>query len=318
MKTLTRRSALSLSGAALLGLAACSASPGRDERVAERYAPQGQFFRVGGQRIHVVARGRGPDLVLIHGASGNARDFTFSFTGAVGDRYRTFAVDRPGLGWSDHADGDASPVSQARALRAAIRQLGVRRPILLGQSYGAAVAMAWALEAPGDVAGLVLVSGTTLPWPDELTASSTALSTARTRAALARVIASFANETNAAALLPVLFAPQRPPAGYGDFVGIGLAIRATSIRNNALQIAALRPALEKMAPLYPALPMPIEIVHGDADRIVAARLHSIPLAEQLPQANLTLIPDAGHMPHHTHRNQVIAAIDRAARRAGLR
>ncbi len=317
MANQTRRS-FALSGAALAGLAACGAAPGRDDRVAERYAPQGQFVSAGGRRIHVVSKGRGPDLVLIHGASGNARDFTFRFTGDVEGRYRTHTVDRPGLGWSDYTEGDASPIAQARALRAAIRQLGVRRPIVLGQSYGAAVAMAWALEAPGDVAGLVLVSGTTLPWPEELTASSTALSTARARARLAPVIASIANETNTAALLPVLFAPQRPPAGYEDFVGIDLALRAETIRNNALQIAALRPALEQMAPLYPSLPMPIEIVHGARDRIVAPRLHAIPLSERLPRANLTLIPGAGHMPHHTHTGLVIAAIDRAAARAGLR
>ncbi len=317
MVNLTRRSALT-SGAALLGLTACGASSARDEEVAERYAPQGKFVNVGGRRIHVVSRGRGPDLVLIHGASGNARDFTFRFTGAVESRYRTHAVDRPGLGWSDFAAGDASPIAQARALRAATRQLGVRRPIILGHSYGAAVAMAWALEAPGEVAGLVLVAGTTLPWPEELTATSTALSTARTRAALAPVIASFANEENIATFLPRVFAPQRPPAGYAEFVGIALALRAGAIRNNALQIDALRPALGQMAPLYPSLPMPIEVVHGSADRIVSADIHATPLARQLPRANLTLIPGAGHMPHHTHSRQVIAAVNRAATRSGLR
>ncbi len=317
MKYLTRRS-FALSGTALLGLAACGASPAREKEVAERYAPQGEFVTVGGRRIHVVTRGRGPDLVLIHGASGNARDFTFRFTDAVEDRYRIHAVDRPGLGWSEFTEGDASPIAQARALRAAIRQRGVRRPILLGHSYGAAVALAWALEAPREVAGLVLVAGTNLPWPEELTATSVALSTARTRAALAPVIASFANEDNIATVLPRVFAPQRPPAGYAEFVGIGLALRAETIRSNALQIDALRPALDQMAPLYPSLPMPIEVVHGSADRIVSAEIHATPLAQQLPRANLTLIPGAGHMPHHTHMAQVIGATNRAARRAGLR
>jgi len=318
MANFTRRSALALSGAALIGLAACGAASGRTEPLAERYPPQGKFVMVGRRRIHVVSRGSGPDLVLIHGSSGNARDYTFRFTEAVERRYHAHAVDRPGLGWSDFAEGDTSPIAQARALRAATQQLGVRRPIVLGQSYGAAVALAWALEAPRDVAGLVLVSGTTLPWPDELSASSAVLRTARTRAALAPVIASIANQANAAAFLPTLFAPQRPPAGYADYIGIELALRAETIRNNALQIAALRPALEQMAPRYTSLPMPIEIVHGSRDRIVAPRLHAVPLSERLPGANLTLIPDAGHMPHHTHRAQVIAAIDRAAARAGLR
>ena len=40
--------------------------------------------------------GAGPDLVLIHGSSGNTRDFTFGFVDTVKDRYRVIVFDRPG------------------------------------------------------------------------------------------------------------------------------------------------------------------------------------------------------------------------------
>jgi hypothetical protein len=46
------------------------------------WPPQGRFVEVEGRRVHAVTRGQGPDLVLIHGASGNVRDMTFdSWTG---------------------------------------------------------------------------------------------------------------------------------------------------------------------------------------------------------------------------------------------
>ncbi len=84
-------------------------------------------------------------MILIHGASGNTRDFTFDLAKRLDDRYRVIAFDRPGLGWSDSAgDAGVSPLVQADILRAAADQLGVRNPIVVGHSYGGAVAMAWA------------------------------------------------------------------------------------------------------------------------------------------------------------------------------
>ena len=53
-----------------------SALAARRERAAEAAAgPLGQFVTVDGIRVHALIRGAGPDLVLLHGASGNLRDF---------------------------------------------------------------------------------------------------------------------------------------------------------------------------------------------------------------------------------------------------
>ncbi len=62
-------------------------------------------------------------------------------------------MDRPGLGYSSrvHDDHDGafagsaeSPADQAGLLAAALAQMGVLQPIVVGHSYGATVAMAWA------------------------------------------------------------------------------------------------------------------------------------------------------------------------------
>ena len=71
-------------------------------------------------------------------------------------------------------------------------------------------------------------------------------------------------------------------------------------------------------PSLPSLALPIELVHGDADTIVPLTIHSLPLSQRLPNAQLIVLPGVGHMPHHTHPEVVLAAIDRAAARAGLR
>jgi hypothetical protein len=49
----------------------------RASRAEAATPPSGQFLEIEGRRIHYVESGDGPPLVLIHGAFGSLRDFTF-------------------------------------------------------------------------------------------------------------------------------------------------------------------------------------------------------------------------------------------------
>ncbi|WP_293572755.1 alpha/beta fold hydrolase [Phaeobacter sp.] len=150
----------------------------REAVAVAKYPPLGQFVDVGGARIHLLDLGQpagrtaddpAPDLVLIHGASGHIRDMTFRLAPALRDRYRVIIVDRPGLGYSDAANSNGASLSeQAALIRAATTQIGAQKPIVLGQSYGSGVALAWALDAPGSLAALVTVAGVSHPWPTPL------------------------------------------------------------------------------------------------------------------------------------------------------
>ena len=64
--------------------------------------------------------------------------------------------------------------------------------------------------------------------------------------------------------------------------------------------------------------MPIELIHGDADTTVPPHIHAQVFAAEVPSANLQMLPGVGHMPHHADPEATVAAIDRAASRAGLR
>ncbi|MEO0865032.1 MAG: alpha/beta hydrolase, partial [Pseudomonadota bacterium] len=72
----------------------------RERDAAATYPPQGQLLDVAGVTVHAEQVGSGPDVVLIHGASGNTRDWTFAFADMIKDRYRVTMLDRPGLGWT--------------------------------------------------------------------------------------------------------------------------------------------------------------------------------------------------------------------------
>jgi len=297
----------------------------REAETEARFPPTGQMVRVGGTDVHVVVKGEGPDLVLIHGAGGNARDFTFRFMDRLTDRYRVFAVDRPGLGWSGRAEpgldaafsNDAeNPAEQARILADAVQQLGGRRPLVLGHSYGGSVAMAWAQEA--EAAGLVIVSGATMPWPGPLQTYYRVFGSVTGSALGAPLISAWVPEARVHEALESVFAPAPVPDGYYSGAAVPLAIRIDTHRANARQVKTLRPNLVEMSARYADLALPVEIVHGTADTTVRPEVHAEPLMEALPNARLSLLEGVGHSPHHTAPEAVVAAIDRAAERAGLR
>ncbi|MDR7125274.1 alpha/beta hydrolase [Pseudotabrizicola sp. 4114] len=307
--------------AALIGFGLIAATNGRlsarEQAAVQLHPPTGQFVAVDGVRVHLQMAGSGPDLVLIHGANGNLREFTFALMDQLSDRYRVIAVDRPGLGYSDPLpDNGASVQDQARLLQQAVAQIGVQNPIVLGQSYGGAVALAWALQTPP--AALVLISSPSLPWPGELDSWYRITATSLGRATLVPLASAFVSHGFVRRTIDQVFAPQTAPPGYADHLGIGLTLRRESMAANIMQINSLRPQIEVMRQDYPQLDLPIELVHGDADTIVPLHIHSAPLMDLIPQGHLTVLPGAGHMPHHTHPEAVIAAIDRAAARAGLR
>lgn len=314
---LSRRHVLSLAAAApLAACAPATRNPDRDGvTVLPAYPPTGRMLKVNGRTVHAHIEGRGPDVILLHGASGSTRDFTFDIVDRLAPRYRVVAFDRPGLGYSErlHARGE-SPAEQAAHLDAAAAQLGVRRAVVLGHSYGAAVAMAWALNHPGRVAGVVSLSGVTMPWPGEL-GGFYALASSQIGGAL---VATFASRGTALRVLRTVFAPQTPPPGYADYIGIDLALRRDSLRASARQVDTLKPHLAAMAPRYRGLRLPVEVVHGTRDQAVSIDIHARALAPRLPRGRLTELSGIGHMPHHVAPGAVLAAIDRAAARGGLR
>jgi pimeloyl-ACP methyl ester carboxylesterase len=298
----------------------------REATATVSYPPQGRVVDVDGTPVHVLIAGSGPDLVLIHGASGNVRDWTFEFADRVSDRYRVIMFDRPGLGWTGRLPGKSgpwntrseTPMEQADILQKAGQIVGLDRPIVVGHSFGGAVAMAWALSQPEETAAVVMLGAVSNPWPGDLGWTYTVNGSALGGALLVPVLSAFVPQSYVDSSVESIFAPQPAPEGYAAHVGAGLVLRRESLRANAQQVNSLRPHIVKMSKRYGDLQMPFEIVHGDADTIVPLRIHSKPLSQQVQNGVLTVLPGVGHMPQHVAADEVEAAIDRAATRAGLR
>ena len=288
--------------------------------------PTGRLIEVEGRTVHAIVKGTGPDLVLIHGASGNARDMDLALGDRLASRYRVIMFDRPGLGYTEQvspayarpfATDVDSPLEQARLLQSAAARLGADRPIVLGHSYGGAVALAWAIDRPDTLSALVNLAGVSNPWPGSLGPLYKFVGTSLGGGILAPLIAALVPTSYIEDTIGTIFDPDPVPENYGHKVGASLALRPKSIRANARQVNWLRAEVVAMVEHYPQIELPVEIVHGDADTIVPLSVHSRPLAAQIPQSYLTILSGVGHMPHHSATDAVIAAIDRAAARANL-
>jgi pimeloyl-ACP methyl ester carboxylesterase len=298
----------------------------REASARENYPPSGQIVSLPEADIHLHVSGAGPDVVLIHGASGSLRDFTFDLAGRLAQDYRVIAVDRPGHGWSTRPldyqgvlnTAAEPPELQARLLREAVAEVGVTRPVIVGHSYGAAVALAWALDAPDETAGLVLMGGASMPWPGELDRFYRLNASLAGSALVIPVLTAFAPRSRIETSTARIFDPQPMPAGYLEHFGPLRSLSRSSMRANAQQVNSLRPHLVEMEKRYPRLEVPVELLHGTADTTVPLDIHSEPIAEILPNAVLSRLEGTGHMPHHARPEETVAAIGRVAARAGLR
>ena len=327
LKTITLAAAALGLGAALTGVAATKRAAASEQA----YPPLGDFVEVDGGRLHYVRKGAGPEVILLHGAGGNLREFTFDLMDRLTDRYTVTAFDRPGLGYSDHAPGHspmpwardgAGPAAQAAMLRDGAEALGIENPVLVGHSFGGIVSMAWAVdaldrEAATNPAAVVSLGGVLMPWPGGLGAFYTVNGHPFGGAVTIPLLSAFVTEGYVKASVDGIFAPQEPPEGYIDYIGAPLTIRPSTFRANVRQVNTLRPHVVAMAARYPELTLPVEILHGSSDTIVPPEIHPRGFLPLVPSANLVEMEGVGHMPHHADPEAAVAAVDRAASRAGL-
>lgn len=305
----------------LLGLLATLWQVRHRKALAEKIFPaEGTFVYIDGHPVHYVSQGNPsmPAVILLHGASGNTRDFTYDLVDRLSDRYHVIVFDRPGLGHTPPLASQGVTLSdQAALLSAAALKLGADQPIVVGQSFGGAVTMAWAVHFPDRIAAAVSIAGATYPWEGNLNRFYAHLADPLQGPVIANLIGAWASRDYVKSSISSIFAPQSAPQDYANYIGVPLILRPTSLIANAQQRTDLRAQLRALAPQYAGLSLPVEIIHGDADTTVGINVHATRMVNDIAGANLVALPGVGHMPHHTNPQAVVAAIDRAAMRAGL-
>ncbi|HXH13383.1 MAG TPA: alpha/beta hydrolase [Alphaproteobacteria bacterium] len=121
--------------------------------------------QIDGRELEYEVRGAGEPVVLVHGSH-----ITDAFAPLLGepvltDRHRLILYHRRGFAGSTHPDGPLSIAPQAADCRALMRHLGVHCAHILGHSYGGAIALQLALDAPEAVHSLALLEPALLMVP---------------------------------------------------------------------------------------------------------------------------------------------------------
>jgi pimeloyl-ACP methyl ester carboxylesterase len=276
---------------------------------------RGRFVDVDGVRLHYLDRGSGAALVMIHGLGSMIDDFVLSgLVARAAERYRVIVIDRPGYGRSSRPRGRLwTPAAQAELIHRALRRLDVYCPALLGHSFGASVAAAYALRFP--VERLLLVSGYYYPTVRLDAPLLVPPAIPLVGDAMRYTVSPILGRLLWPAWLRVLFAPAPVSRRFKPFPA-WMALRPLQLRAAAEDAAVLLPAANAMASEYPKLKVPTLIIAGAEDRYVSAQAHSMRLHREVAGSELVLVPGAGHMVHHVAAAQVMRAIEAEPVHAG--
>ena len=275
--------------------------------------PLGEFADIGGVRVHYIDRGKGTTIVLIHGANGTLQDFTATIFDQLAKQYRVIAIDRPGHGYSERPDGPVPVDRQAAVLQRLLTHLEVDRPVLVGFSFGAAVALAHALNYPDKTAALVTLAGAAYEWPVAINWKWRIPTWPIIGGFVADNLPQVVGRMIRSAAVRGAFLPD-PVAQEYENAPYGLMLRPVSFRANAADIRNLKSFLRSQGPRYPELEVPLVILAGDGDRVVSNRVHSLRLHAEVPNSELKLVPAAGHLLPYSRPEDVIAAIERGVAR----
>jgi pimeloyl-ACP methyl ester carboxylesterase len=262
--------------------------------------------------VDIGPRDSGLPIVMLHGASSNLEAMRRPLGDLLARNHRVILIDRPGHGWSDRPDGaaDASPARQAALISDALTNMGIKRVLLVGHSLAGAVVTAFALAEPSRVAGLVMLAPVTHPWPGGISWYYTLTSTPFIGDLFTYMLA----EPVGALLLPKVvesvFAPKLPPPDYAERTQAKLVLRPREFKANAQDVSALLDFVKQQSPHYSELKMPVAIFAGDSDDVVSVDIHSRAFAKMAPQAQLTVLPGVGHMPHYASPGLVAQAIEK--------
>lgn len=282
-----------------------------------RYPPVGEMVALGEGRVHVLRRGTGAPVVLLHGASSNLRGWTVSLFDAVAARHQAVAIDRPGHGWSERRSDDGhDPRVQARILHGALQELGVVRPVLVGHSWAGTVALAYALAYPENTGGILFLAGVSHPWPGGVGVQHEIAATPLLGPLFAWTLVTPAYLLYADTAIARVFGPDAAPANYREKAATALYSRPANFIANAHDLTRLKPIVTAMAPRYGEIRAPLIVLTGDTDDVIFTHLHSPPLAEKAPNGELRVLKGIGHMPHHAAPDAVLTAIDDLVARRG--
>src|SRR4051812_44639047 len=256
-------------------------------------------IRAAGLDVAYDRAGEGPPLVLVHGGTGDAREWRPQLTG-LADDFTVIAWDEPGAGRSSDVPADFGLAGYAIALAALVETLAAPAHVC-GLSWGGTVTLELYRRRPELVATLVLAD-TYAGWKGSLPEHEV-----RARVAgVERMLDVPAEQLHPT--VPGLFAGEPPR----DVVELLDAV-AADIRPESVRVALGAIAEADLRDVLPRIAVPTLLVWGELDArspLSVARA----FARAIAHAELVVIPGAGHMSNLERPDEFNAAVRDFCRR----
>jgi pimeloyl-ACP methyl ester carboxylesterase len=257
--------------------------------------PDSKFVDVNGLRVHYKEAGQGePALILQHGFAASLFSWR-EVLGPLAQGRRVVAFDRPAFGLTERpmeweGPNPYSPDTQADLTIGLMDALGIQKAVLVGNSAGGTVSALAALRYPERLLALVLVDpaiyqGGRPAWFSLLARTP---QMQRLGPLLARQIQKWGRKFGESA--------WHDPSRLTDEIWQGYT-KPLQAENWDRGLWNLTAASEPtgLGEQLDRLEMPVLVLTGDDDRIVPTE-QSVRLAGELPNAELVIFPNCGHVP----------------------
>jgi pimeloyl-ACP methyl ester carboxylesterase len=269
---------------------------------AAQAAPEDRYATNDGVKIHYVADGKGPLVVLIHGFP----DYWATWKPLMAELnkagYRTAALDTRGYNLSDKPQGVAAYAmpNLIGDVAAVIAAEGQQKAIVVGHDWGAAIAWQTAFNRPDIVDKLVILS---VPHPAGMARELASNPDQQKNSQYARNFQQEGSERNLTA--EGLAGWVRDPAarpGYveafkrSDFAAMMNYYRANYPRGVGGNAAP--------PPAPPRVKVPVLVIHGMKDTALNAAGHSGTWNHVDADTTVVMFPEAAHFVQHDARDLV--------------
>jgi pimeloyl-ACP methyl ester carboxylesterase len=267
-----------------------------------------QFIEINDLMVHYKIYGEGEKtFILLHGFGASL----FSWREIVQplSAYGTaIAYDRPAFGLTERpmeweGENPYSQASQIELLIHLMNTLRIEKAILVGNSAGGTIAMLTALQHPERVEALILVDpavyagGGAPAWIHPL------LNTPQ----MNHLGPLFARQIQTRGPEIVQMAWHDPSKITNEIMdGYTKPLQAENW-DKALWYLTVSSRESNLQNQLQNFNMPVLIITGDDDRIVPTE-QSIRLASEIPNAQLVVIPQSGHVPHEEKPNEFMQAV----------
>lgn len=280
--------------------------------------PEGRYIETDGARLHYLSRQEtprdGPSFVLIHGSSANAYDMMLALGDVLAPHGNVLSFDRPGIGRSTLKVDDktmSDPRRQAGEIHQAVKALGYDNIIVIGQSLGGSVALGYAYEHGPEIDATVMLAPPLIPWYGPAFWANRLVTLPLIGRVFAHVVLAKYGEPQLYAGAAGAAYPEISPDNYARDAALALILQPRAFITNAVYAIELKHHLADMQKSHTDMPGTQDkmmIIHGDKDRTVSLEYNAVSFALVRPDVELIELKGAGHLLHHTWKEEIAAAV----------